>query len=1130
MSLEKDKQRHWAGRRNWLFWRGGIAVAVAMSLGVGIWWWLALRSPIYQGNIALKQAYRSQRPLEGRISGFDYAPWGQVRGEATSEVDDVARSRSERLLLDAAFNNPGPQTLHALGRLYLAEEKFKEAQEQFTLALQAAPNNAQLHNDQGVVLMEQSRANSADSQSGEEVEQLAIALEHFNKALELAPSLAEATFNRALLYQRMMLPRQAHDEWQQYLKSDRNSPWINDARRNLLQLEKLQIQSSHSSAHLLEDLLEARKRGDDEQSWKIVSGNRDRVGSAITRELLDHYLDYLNRSNLGEAKRFMETMFYIGDLEQRLTKDAFIRDLASFYQDLAAKRLRESLQARAWLKSGLEQLSLGKDVEKARALFSQAQQAFLQIGNKGEAAQAEFLLASCYRKPEDLNIRASIYDKLALVCSQAGYTWLLAQTLMAQAFVQSALANHSEAIKYGNQGLLLARASSDTNSSAKFLIQIAESYYNLGEYHRSLGLYNEGVALVNTHPSESWGRWAHAMSIGLPLNSLGRHQAAIVYQRESLRVAQETGSPTQICASYINLGLTYGFQRNYEEAIKNEQLAFNLAQTIPGGNSRLELLALASLKRGELYYQAGDLIKAISSFNDSIQLYEHVNTQQAFSYAGHKGRLIASLASQKVTTSDSQVTGTDGFSPELTAYETGISLEEQIKTVLRLFEDYRAKILEESSRNKFFDVEQNIYDISIDFWYVRKRQAEVAFDLAERCRARSLLDLLIAVPGNDRETRNSHSQDRQVALPLPLADIQSRLPKQTQIVQYAVLKERLLIWVVSPGKPLTVREQKISADELGRQVSAYTQLITKPPDGNVNAATDAARQLYSMLIEPIAPLLDPDKQICLVPDKILYQLPFSSLVSPVLGHYLIEDYTLIIAPSATMFVLSSESATAKENIKVEKLLSVGDPSFDRNIFPFPSLPSARMEAQKIAIYYHQSCVLIADQATKRRVIEELPRTNVLHLALHSSIDDRFPLRSKLLFAKPDKEGDRDEEDDGTLQAHEIYNLPLSQTRLVVLAACRSGVERYYGGEGMVGISRYFIARGVPLVVASFWNVDSVATTKLMISFHERRKLNRESASEALRQAQLSLLYGPDAPYRHPYYWASFASIGGHTNF
>jgi CHAT domain-containing protein len=231
-----------------------------------------------------------------------------------------------------------------------------------------------------------------------------------------------------------------------------------------------------------------------------------------------------------------------------------------------------------------------------------------------------------------------------------------------------------------------------------------------------------------------------------------------------------------------------------------------------------------------------------------------------------------------------------------------------------------------------------------------------------------------------------------------------------------------------------------------------------------------------------------------------------------------------------MFIACSDAASAKEDVKVERLLSVGDPAFDRKRFPLPYLEPARREAETVATYYYRPITLIGEKATKKRLLEEIGRFDVLHFALHGVVDERSPMRSKLLLAKTEREGVEPDQTAGFLEAHEIYRLPLSRPRLVVLAACRSGIERYYRGEGMMGISRAFIAKGVPLVVASLWDVDASATAELMIKFHGYRKLERLPSSAALRQAQLTLLRDLHSVYRSPYYWASFESIGGHSGF
>ena len=107
---------------------------------------------------------------------------------------------------------------------------------------------------------------------------------------------------------------------------------------------------------------------------------------------------------------------------------------------------------------------------------------------------------------------------------------------------------------------------------------------------------------------------------------------------------------------------------------------------------------------------------------------------------------------------------------------------------------------------------------------------------------------------------------------------------------------------------------------------------------------------------------------------------------------------------------------------------------------------------------------------------------------------------------------------------------LNRARLVVLSACTTGVERYYRGEGAIGMARPFIEAGAPLVVASLWSVESEPTSRLMIDFHKHRKLDRISTLRALREAQLSMLTSPEPVDRDPHTWAAFVAIGGFTEF
>ncbi|MGZ8842481.1 MAG: CHAT domain-containing protein, partial [Pyrinomonadaceae bacterium] len=317
--------------------------------------------------------------------------------------------------------------------------------------------------------------------------------------------------------------------------------------------------------------------------------------------------------------------------------------------------------------------------------------------------------------------------------------------------------------------------------------------------------------------------------------------------------------------------------------------------------------------------------------------------------------------------------------------------------------------------------------------------------------------------------------------------------------------------------------REITASDLTQRVLTYLQAVSSKPQTDSPADWASARELFDILIGPIASRLDIKRRLCMVPDKALNLLPFAALRSPA-GKYLIEDYVLQISPSSTVFIMCSEIANQKQERIAENVLSVGNPTFDRTAYQLPDLPAATREAVQIASLYNSQYPLIEKEATLAATRRAMEGADVIHLALHSVLDERFPLRSKLLFAKT-KAPEPD-----ALSTYDVYRMRFSRTRLVVLSSCQTGAERYYKGEGMIGLARPFIAARVPLVVASLWPVESDSTADLMIRFHRHRVLEKTSTAEALARAQREMLSDSDQRYHQPYYWAPFTLIGGYARF
>ena len=111
--------------------------------------------------------------------------------------------------------------------------------------------------------------------------------------------------------------------------------------------------------------------------------------------------------------------------------------------------------------------------------------------------------------------------------------------------------------------------------------------------------------------------------------------------------------------------------------------------------------------------------------------------------------------------------------------------------------------------------------------------------------------------------------------------------------------------------------------------------------------------------------------------------------------------------------------------------------------------------------------------------------------------------------------------DGELTGHELFNMEL-QASLVTLSACDSGLGAIGGGDEMMGLSRACLYAGASSLALSLWRVNDAASSLLMKEFYSKL-LNGYGKAAALRQAQLTLLH--NVQYQHPFYWAPFILIG-----
>ena len=108
--------------------------------------------------------------------------------------------------------------------------------------------------------------------------------------------------------------------------------------------------------------------------------------------------------------------------------------------------------------------------------------------------------------------------------------------------------------------------------------------------------------------------------------------------------------------------------------------------------------------------------------------------------------------------------------------------------------------------------------------------------------------------------------------------------------------------------------------------------------------------------------------------------------------------------------------------------------------------------------------------------------------------------------------------DGTLTAEEINGLDLSNTELVVLSACQTGLGENTS-EGTYGLMRAFKNAGVGSIIMSLWEVNDEATILFMTTFY-KQLANGKERHIAFNKAQETV----KKKYPEARYWAAFVMV------
>ncbi len=360
------------------------------------------------------------------------------------------------------------------------------------------------------------------------------------------------------------------------------------------------------------------------------------------------------------------------------------------------------------------------------------------------------------------------------------------------------------------------------------------------------------------------------------------------------------------------------------------------------------------------------------------------------------------------------------------------------------------------------------------------------------------------------------------------------------VLQYLVGENVLTLFLV------TRKDFRIFRDSIDRsfftKVETYRRKLSEfsyedMRDSSIRSFACQSNALYKILFQRAEPYLH-GKSIVVIPDRVLTQLPFETLVENVPDtlkksdyrnlSYLVKKHPISYNYSATLFVMHSGSqninnptllsiAPSYKNLKIANYINKDALAMRSDSSKISTISGTLEEVKGIRKIFGGNS-LMKNEATEARFKMVAPDYDVLHLAMHGIVNNEYPMFSKLIFTHAS-----DSVNEGFLYTYEIYNLKIKAT-LVVLSACNSGNGKFYNGEGIISLARSFFTAGAKSVVMTLWAIADKTSQRLMNYFYTNLA-SHQSISEALQKAKIDYIENSDAVLAHPYFWAGYIVTG-----
>jgi CHAT domain-containing protein/tetratricopeptide (TPR) repeat protein len=893
-------------------------------------------------------------------------------------------------------------------------------------------------------------------------------------------------------------------------------------------------------------------------------------------------------------------LFTLAGVYQALEDFEKVVELAQQGLVIARNTKNRELEATALIVIG-DTYDTISDYQKAVELIQQGLVIAKELQNQVLEAQALITLASAYDSLENYQQALEIAEQGLGLARELHNRDLEAKALDTIGNVYYSLNEYQKALEFVQQSLGIAQEINSPVGEMQARLTLALIYLDLGDYEKFTDQAQQSLTIARQIKESPVFEATSLLFLAVNYFAQGDNEQTIAFSEQALESLSSFKTRELVGAfqmpTLLLQSVGYGGLGNYEKAFELARESLEIARERQ--DRELEGYALNAL--GSLYSKSGQQEEAIATYQEALVVTEESQI------AGRQIPVYAGLA-RVYRDLDRPVTA-------IAYYKQAIDDIEQIRGNLRelpteLQQSFLKTVLFDVNRTNPTDIYRELADLLLSQGRILEaqevlellkiqelrdftrnssaggEQPDVALTQTEEqiinengtliafgqkvveCEETSCsqLDGLLEQLDDLTEQFNQTLQAIETEVRDRIAQDPGTLDSEdflreandiveaqpgTVLIYPLVLEDKIwLLWAAEGGIVKSVEVPSVGQRQLGETVLKFRQLLQNPRS-DIAELQATGKQLYDWLIQPLEEELKSNgiQNLVFSLDRAARYIPMSALFDG--EKYLIENYTISTVLSADLTDTDKRLPPGTENTSV---LAMGLSEAVAGFNPLPNVPPEldaivqTTENDPLGVY--SGSQFLNQEFNLESLRKNLRGRQILHIATHGEFNPGRPEESYLVLGNGNK-----------FAIPEISKLyrQLSDVHLVVLSACETALGGADAdGNEINGISYYFLNHGAEAVMASLWLVNDASTSTLMQEFYGNLARGSETEaitkSQALRQAQLSLLYGDAASQNdgdertvavvearpgaetasanstasglsHPYYWAPFILIG-----